>query len=223
MLLSTANIMGNPLMRQQKVVADVKTVKSRSSIVGWQEIKTDRYKRAVREVYSDHWDQCELQLPIPISVRTSQFRILKSGHKLTHYGKAGASPNRYVSWAYVKSTDLPFKFLVMNTHYVSGAWNNKLKYAKAWRQRVWEVHWKVQRELVLDAHRAGFSILGTGDFNRIAVQKFHPDQQWLTNHTIDKLWWLEGPNGPKFHEISPVIKTDLYSDHHLRTSRIRLR
>lgn len=222
MLISTANIMVNPLMRQKKVVLDVKTVKSRSTIVGWQEIKIDRYKRAVRDTYADAWETCQLGVSIPISVRAKDLKILKSGHQLTHHGKAGASPNRYISWAYVQCREAPFKFLVMNTHYVSGAWNNKLKYAKAWRRRMWEVHWKAQQQLVLDAHKAGYSILGTGDFNRVDVPKFHKDQHWITDGGIDKLWWLEGHHGPKIKEVSPMIRTELHSDHDLKTGRVRL-
>lgn len=223
MLISTANIKHgvNP-MTQWKVRLDVKTAKSRSGIVGWQEIKSDRYKRAVREVYNADWDQCEMDTPIPISVRKANYEILKSGQRLTHRGKAGASPNRYITWAFVKAKDVPFKFVVMNTHYVSGAWNDKRKYAKLWRQQVWLEHWQVQRDLVRGFHNAGYSILGTGDFNRVEVRRFHEDQCWITKGGIDKLWWLAGANGPKFTEISPVFRTELYSDHDLKTARVRL-
>ena len=222
MLISTANVRGRPLMPQRKVRLDVKTAKSRSGIVGWQEIGSDRYKRAVKGIYGDDWETCQLSVPIPISVRSSNFKILKSGYQLTHHGKALATPNRYVSWAFVQGRDNPFKFIVMNTHYVSGAWNNKPKPYKAWRKRVWEVHWKVQYDLVRGFHNAGYSILGTGDFNRVEVKRFHPDQVWLTKGGIDKLWFLEGKHGPQFKQVGDLIRTDMNSDHALKTARVRL-
>lgn len=223
MLLSTANIMGNPLMTQKRVWHDAQLAKSRSTVVGWQEIKTARYKRAINEAYLADWETCQLVTPIPISVRSSTYKILKSGHQLTHHGKPGASPNRYFSWALVSCRDHPAKFIVVNTHFVSGAWNSKLKLHKAWRKRVWEVHWRALQTSVLDMHRAGFAVLGTGDYNRVDVKKFHPDQHWLTPGGIDKLWWLQHPNGPKFIEVAKVVNTGMRSDHALRTSRIRLR
>lgn len=223
MLVSTANIMGNPLMSQKKVVLDVKTVKSRSTVVGWQEISNARYKKAVREVYGADWETCQLGVSIPISVRASAFKILKSGHQLAHHGKALASPNRYIAWAYLADrNDALCKFVLMNTHYVSGAWNNKPKPHKKWRQRMWHVHYAQQKQLVLDAHRAGFTVVGTGDFNRVDVKKFHPDQHWLENGGIDKLWYLEGAHGPKIKVVSAALSTNLCSDHHLKTSRLQL-
>lgn len=223
MLISTANIKhGTNPMVQWKVKRDVKTAKSRSGIVGWQEIKSARYKDAVRTVYRDDWETCQLASPIPISVRASNFKILKSGRQLTHHGRLLTSPDRYVSWAYVQCRDNPFKFIVMNTHYVSGAWNDKPKLHKAWRQRMWEVHWRQQQTLVLDAYKAGYSIIGTGDFNRVEVKRFHPDQVWLTKGGIDKLWYLQGAHGPRFHQLGDLMRFDLFSDHDLKVARVRL-
>ena len=223
MLISTANIMGTPLMRQKKVLLDVKTVLSRSTVVGWQEISKPRYKDAVRSTYAHDWQVCELATEVPISVRKSQLKVLKSGHKLTHHGRAGASPNRYISWAYVETVDRqPVRFVVINTHYVSGAWNNKRKLFKAWRKRMWLVHNAQLRQLVLDAHESGFSVLVVGDFNRVSVEKFHPKQHWVSNGGIDKIFWLEGKHGPQFSEVSAVLRTNLYSDHDLKTARISL-
>jgi hypothetical protein len=223
MLLSTANIMGNPLMTQKRVVHDAKVAKSRSTIIGWQEINAARYKRAINETYLSDWETTQLDTPIPISVRSSQFKILKSGYQLAHHGRALASPNRGYTWALVSGRDYPAKFIVVNSHFVSGAWNSKAKPHKAWRKRMWEVHWRVLQTAVLDMHKAGYAVLGTGDYNRVDVKKFHPDQHWLTQGGIDKLWWLQGPNEPKFLEVDKVQTTGLRSDHALRTSRIRLR
>jgi hypothetical protein len=223
MLLSTANIMGNPLMTPKRVSHDATVAKSHSTIIGWQEIGAPRYKRIINETDLVNWETCQLDTAIPISVWSAKYKILSSGHQLTHHGKALASPNRYFSWALVTPRSHNAQFMVVNSHFVSGAWNSKLKPHKAWRQRMWEVHWSALQTFVLDVHKAGIPILGTGDYNRVDVKKFHPEQHWLTHGGIDKLWWLQAPHGPKFLEVAKVQTTGMFSDHALRTARIRLR
>ena len=74
----------------------------------------------------------------------------------------------------------------VNTHYVSGAWNNKPKPHKEWRKAAWLDHWQALRDLAPKLAIRG-PVIFVGDFNRTDVTDWHPQLRWVDDRGIDKI------------------------------------
>jgi hypothetical protein len=102
---------------------------------------------------------------------------------------------------------------IINTHFVSGAWNAKDKSNKQWRQTRWSEHYLLMRAKILAFLERGISVLFGGDFNRTSVRPFIAGQQWLVQHGIDKIGFIEAPGGIRVTKVIGTGHTDTTSDH----------
>jgi hypothetical protein len=226
----TANIKNNPDMPDTAVRADMREVAPLGGIVLFQEIGEPEDHLAIDAAFAPRrWHHLHRDLAIPILIKRRHWKVLDVGFELMHHGKAGASPNRYIAWAVIRRRGLRARLrglkpiVVMNTHFVSGAWNAKDKRHKDWRKVVWNLHWSKMRDRVLEFCRQGYTVIFGGDFNRIEVQKFHASQQWLHSHGIDKIGYVEGIGGSTIEDLDSHVRTDLYSDHHAHSVTVGLR
>lgn len=222
MRLITANIKCNPVMRQSRVEHDIAAVKAAGGIILWQEIEIFRYTKALHDVGPKHWQHANTNLEIPISVDSHYWEIVKDGYRLTHKGRALTSPDRYISWAFVRNKHTGQKLVLVNTHFISGAWGSKAKTFRSWRQQMWRLHYAILKEMVTGWHQAGFTVIGGGDWNKTKVDKFHPDQVWLATSGIDKLFVLPGSKGPKVQLTGVDAIHDVFTDHTPRIALLKL-
>ena len=213
----SANIKDNPDLSPAQVEHDTKVVAKLGGLIGWQEIGEKADHAAVGKACPPKaWDQEHKTLAVPISTKKRYWTVVDRGRVKTHNGLAGVSPTRYVTWVVLQDRKKK-KFALVNTHYVSGAWNSKPKKQKKWRQDQWRKHWKKQQEVIADLLSADISVLGTGDFNRVKVAKFFPQQVWLVGGSsgIDKLYYINAEHGVRFRKTKKAGKYQgkVYTDH----------
>jgi hypothetical protein len=217
MKVVSANIKDNPDLSPAQVVHDTKVVAKMGGIIGWQEIGEREDHRAIdRACPPRSWFQEFDNLDIPISAKKRYWTVEKKGYIKTHNGKAATSPSRYVTWVVLGRKGKKSSIAIVNTHFVSGAWNNKPKTNKKWRQEMWQVHWKKEQEVIADLLSQGISVIGTGDFNRVKVEKFFPRQVWCVGGTtgIDKIFYINATNGVRLSKKGAGKYTGrVFTDH----------
>lgn len=224
MLLTTANICNRPRMRQSRVEADIARAKRYSTVIGWQEIGPRRYKRAVRTAGDGHYAHAHLELDVPISYDLDRYTLIDSGRVRAHKGRATASPARWLTWVLLADAKVPgLRFVVINTHFVSGAWNAKSKPFKSWRRRKWLVHFAALQRLVDRFVAAELPVLITGDFNRLNLPVLHANARVLSGHGIDKVILVTPQHASASVRFLDVHTYGGYSDHPQRTVRLRIR
>lgn len=179
-------------------------------VVLWQEVNDGPDKAAVRDGMPGY-EHTHLDLSVPLSLRLP---VLARDRHRTHGGMHHASPSRWVTWAVV---DAGRPIPCVDTHLVSGAWNEKDKPHKEWRQDAWLEHEDEMAGILADLYRKYGVVVFGGDFNRRHVGKLHSEAVWLDARGIDKL----GVIGP--HQVVKAaqrVKTP--SDHDARVVTVRL-
>jgi endonuclease/exonuclease/phosphatase (EEP) superfamily protein YafD len=180
--------------------------------VGWQEVNHQPDKAAVKAGMPGY-QTVQLDLSVPISIR-DDWRIIKAGRHKTHSGRERVTPARWITWVIVERDGMRLTFL--NTHLVSGAWNSKKKLAKAWRRLRWTEHETELRKILASLHRDHGPVIFGGDFNRLHVNRLHPQAVWLDNRGIDKI----GAIGTTGSTTPQRIRTP--SDHDARLVDVQL-
>lgn len=152
--------------------------------VGWQEVNTDRQRQVLRATMGPAYSHRHADLAVPISV-AQDWRVLREGRRKTHDGVRFVTPARWVVWV-VARNGAGETVAFVNTHFVSGAWNNKPKYRKALRRALWVEHWQVLRDVTARLAQQWPCVI-VGDLNRVDVRPWHPDLTWADNRGIDKV------------------------------------
>lgn len=135
-------------------------------VVGWQEVDSpaarDKLRRSL-PAYKHFFPKDGAAKSVPISWRADRFELVKSGSIRTHRGEAKVTPSRYVNWVLLKQPAKNKRFLVLNTHFISGAWTKHPN-----RQARWLRHADRLRDLVkkLGDQHPNTPIVLVGDFNR---------------------------------------------------------
>ena len=216
----TSNIRDNPDLPRPKVRAAAAATARLGGIALFQEIGEREDHIDIKKAMGPGWTWRNDHLAIPIAVKTRYWQVLEEGFQLMHMGLAGASPNRYISWVVVKRRNRLARMLkkakslaIINTHFVSGAWNAKAKSNKQWRQQRWGEHYMLMRTKILEFIERGISVLFGGDFNRDHVRPFLTDQRWVAQHGIDKIGFIEAPGGLRLTRVVGTGHTDTTSDH----------
>jgi hypothetical protein len=222
MRIVTANIRNNPDMLRQKVKADAKIVSRLGGVLLFQEIGEREDHVDVKAAIGTAFTYVHEDIAIPIAFKKSSWVLLDSDSVLMHKGKRMTSPNRYVSWVLLERRSNKQLVCIMNTHFVSGAWNGAPKLNKAWRRERWQEHWKKMSAIVGYFHSQGVTVIFGGDFNRVKVGKFHKDQRWVVNGGIDKIGILEAHGGVRVNIIDSY-RHALNSDHDAHGANLELR
>lgn len=138
-----------------------------AGVIGWQEVNdpADRDKMRARlgSGYAHYLPPDGPAKAVPISWRVPRFTLVRSGSIRTHDGEAGVTPARYVNWVILRINGTDKRFIAVNTHFISGAWNRHPE-----RQARWLRHYDILHDKVAQLRRnhPGKPIFVFGDFNR---------------------------------------------------------
>ena len=160
------------------------TFKPLADVIGWQEVDTDAGHDKLNALESyDHYrpgaGRLDARNSIAISWRRNKYEKLEGGSRLTHGGEAEVTPSRFVNWVVLKNKETGAKLAFINTHYISGAWNEHPE-----RQERWRTHNEVVHEVVADMISRGLPVVLVGDFNRALSQSI-PGMNHLKTAGVD--------------------------------------
>jgi len=136
-----------------------------AGVIGWQEVDTaaaqDKLRNRLDANYATFFPDEGPAKSVPISWRKDRFTLLGSGSVRTHDGEAEVTPARYVNWVHLQVGST--RFIVVNTHFISGAWSGHPE-----RQARWNKHLTVLQDKVADLQRnhPQEPVFVLGDFNR---------------------------------------------------------
>jgi hypothetical protein len=207
----TANIKDNPDMADRLVRADVREVRELGGWLLFQEIGEREDHLALTEVLGPDWDVHFPHLAVPIAVK-DHFRVVDEGRLKLHDGKAGVSPARYLTWLDL-NVGGALDPILMNTHWVSGAWSSPAKPHQDWRQAMWNLSWRTTKAKIEEFNQAGRTVILGGDFNRAAFTGFTDRWRWLGQHGIDKIGCSNPVARPNITVVGTPRHIDLNSDH----------
>lgn len=229
--MCTSNIMNNPDIPRWKVRRAAAGTAKLCGVAFFQEIQETEDHIDIRRAMGKKWSWIGDDIAIPIAFKHKLWKVLEFGHELVHHGKAHTSPDRYINWAVLARRNRVRRgasgrrkvICFMNTHFVSGAWNDKPKLNKEWRKLMWEVHWHRMSERIATFLMRGITVVFGGDFNRKHVQPFARGQRWLVEHGIDKLGVIEAHLGSKVRKINAGTKdVSKVRDHKATWARISI-
>ncbi|OLF13170.1 hypothetical protein BLA60_05770 [Actinophytocola xinjiangensis] len=138
-----------------------------AGVIGWQEVNDpvdrDKMRNRLGSGYAHYLPPDGPAKAVPISWRTPRFSLVGSGSVRTHGGEAGVTPARYVNWVILRITGTDTRFIVVNTHFISGAWSGHPE-----RQARWNKHYEVLRDKVAQLRRdhPAMKVFVLGDMNR---------------------------------------------------------
>lgn len=137
-----------------------------AGVIGWQELDNAKAWQRLRTSlpnYDHYFPASNAAKEDTISWRKDRFSRLHAGYVLTHKGEAGVTPNRYVTWVQLRDRADGKTFLVLNTHFISGAWSGHPE-----RQARWNTHYGVLKSEITKLATAYPSspVFVVGDFNR---------------------------------------------------------
>lgn len=218
----TANIKSNPVMPQDKVIADVKKVARQGDLIGWQEIgPPDRYFDAIKSL-GKGWDHYmpkdgKRRIPIPISWKKSEWDFKDAGYVRTHKGKEDVSPHRYISWVKLTNKKTGEEVVRMNTHLISGAWNPDKKH-QAWRKDMWHEHMDQLEKMVARFEKQGHKVVVGGDFNRnhykvLGNDVVYDNKLHIPTHRKSTLDYLMHTRDPELKHRQTKYERALNTDH----------
>ncbi|WP_424186431.1 hypothetical protein ACOBQX_01095 [Actinokineospora sp. G85] len=151
-----------------------------AGVIGWQEVESvaarDKLRARLGAEYKTYWAPDDPARSIPISYRADRFTLLSSGSVRTHPGEAGVTPARYVNWVVLQVAGSGPRLIVVNTHFISGAWSGKPE-----RQARWLRHRDVIKAEVatLRARHPDLPLFVVGDFNRAQAVSFAAPVEWV--------------------------------------------
>jgi Endonuclease/Exonuclease/phosphatase family len=138
-----------------------------AGVIGWQEVNDpvdrDKMRTGLGSGYAHYLPPDAPAKAVPISWRTPRFELVSAGSVRTHEGEAGVTPARYVNWVILQINGTTSRFIVVNTHFISGAWSDHPE-----RQARWLQHYQILQDKVaeLRANHPGKPVFVLGDFNR---------------------------------------------------------
>lgn len=181
--------------------------------VGWQEVNDAEDRRLVELGMGPDYELRHKGVRgVPISGNIRRWEVIDHGYLKAHGGKARTSPARYITWVVARNRQTGAVLVVVNTHFVSGAWNLKPKRNKAWRRRMWRDHYADLVKL-LERLRVGPIIFG-GDFNRRRVELPNPLAIWLDDRGIDKVGIVA--DAGTWQPDGAAVRIETPSDHDAR-------
>jgi hypothetical protein len=151
-----------------------------AGVIGWQEVESpaaiDKLRNRLGAEYNHYLGGGAPASAIAISWRVERFQKLGEGSVQTHGGEAGVTPARYVNWVRLQVRDTGAQLIVVNTHFISGAWSGHPE-----RQARWNTHYQVLHDKVaaLKQNHPGVPIFVIGDFNRAKAMDMPNPVQWV--------------------------------------------
>ncbi|MFC4492928.1 endonuclease/exonuclease/phosphatase family protein [Streptomyces ovatisporus] len=155
------------------------TFKPHGDVIGWQEMNTAADRKRLRTELSGYGHFLPREGAagaVPISWRKDTFKLIKADAVLTHKGEARVTPSRYVTWALLEHRAKKQRFVMMNTHFISGAWSKHPE-----RQGRWLKHADKLRSVIKNLHgkHPELPVFVVGDFNRPRSLKLPGSVQYI--------------------------------------------
>lgn len=151
-----------------------------AGVIGWQEVNDPEDRRKLDNrlggEYATFYPADGPAKAVPISWRVNRFRKLGSGSVRTHGGEAGVTPARYVNWVILRVRGTDKRLVVVNTHFISGAWSGHPE-----RQARWNRHYQVLKDRVATLRRnhPNKPVFVVGDFNRRKAMDMPNPVRWV--------------------------------------------
>ncbi|OEV05381.1 hypothetical protein AN216_03405 [Streptomyces oceani] len=148
-------------------------------VIGWQEMNDPADRKRLKNKlprYNHFIPKKKPARAVPISWRQDKFTFVRGHAVLTHKGEAKVTPNRYVTWALLEHRKTDERLIVMNTHFISGAWSKHPD-----RQGRWLKHAKKLRTVIKNQHgkHPKLPIFLVGDFNRHKALKLPANVEYI--------------------------------------------
>lgn len=187
-----------------------------AGVIGWQEVNDsaarDKLRNRLGAEYTTFWPADDPARSVPISWRGERFALVNSGSIRTHDGEAGVTPARYVNWVILQVRGTDSRFIVVNTHFISGAWSGHPE-----RQARWNQHWDVLRDKVADLRQnhPAKPVFVIGDFNRHLAMTMPTPIRFVPVQDAGGAVPLDHMYAPTTVEHSQVLRQPKWgSDHH---------
>jgi hypothetical protein len=223
----TANIRNLPNLTRAEETHDLLAVSKLGGVIGWQEIaEPNDVADLTTSLPTSKWTHLHTDTECPISLLSDRWDVVQNGQAMLHSGKLHVSPNRHATWVELhrKGTSLP-SVVVLNTHWVSGAFTHPNQEAEAWRVLAWQKAHAGMSELVRSFLSQGKTVIGGGDFNRSGSwDGFAPSHRWLVNGGYDHIFTCEALGGTRVQlDAAGVLGlSDLFTDHPARWAHLSL-
>lgn len=190
------------------------------AIIGWQEIdEADPANEhaVMREVFKGYQIiNFEYKEPITLPAK-----VKVVDHKVIHLSKgvAHTSPPRIANevWIETKYSDKPI--VIINTHLIAGAWNNKIEPNQELRRELWNQSVEKLRKRIEFHHNAGRTVFWMGDMNRMDMPKLHKDERRIVSSGIDSISVIVGSVGVRVIDTGSL---PLASDHDAKWAKVEL-
>ena len=220
MWVATSNIKGT--MRPGKVAEDMAHVAHIASVLFFQEITYGFNKRLLRRLFARVFYIAAIARECPVVLKKAHWEILDVHVSLAHKGRPLCSPNRYIVVVLARRRGSQKVVAFISTHYISGAWNRRLKSFKKWRRAMWLRHHSLHRTIVDILVSEGISVVGGADWNRglYGIKRLHKDMEWAVFGHIDGVYFVEAPGGTQIRLHDNDVVTGLNTDHPARRARL---
>lgn len=201
MRIANFNIRATPPMSSGAVRHDLRLARDLNpDVVCWQELgRWTRYRRMLGQEFTTRngWLHFHARRRNLVSVNTDVLRVLRSRSvRLTRGNAVLPQPARFTNEVVVVPRLLDrHKVAVLCSHFDNGAYNGRWRpeWNRKLRRRRWDKQFEVTREMVHRLHEEGITVLGAGDYNRRNLERFHPEQVWLSERGIMKMWMVPAP------------------------------
>lgn len=186
-----------------------------AGVIGWQEVESaaaiTKLRNRLGAEYDHYFGGGGPASAIPISWRAARFQKLGEGSVRTHEGEAGVTPARYVNWVRLEIRGTGSRLIVVNTHFISGAWSGHPE-----RQARWNRHYQVLHDKVaaLKENHPGVPIFVIGDVNRGKAMDMPNPTRWVPVAGVDGVP-IDHMYAPSNLSHSQVSRKPMWgSDHH---------
>lgn len=199
-------------------------------VVGWQEIREGAGDTGEPAMISQYFGPLyrnaflhdERSFRVPISV-PQPWKVVNSKATFVHGGIANVTPPRWINEVAVEHSAHPkLKFVLINSHYIFGAYNGP---QKPDRRDEWDLHKKTHRERVMAHHDKGHLVIWTADTNNPGYENAtgQDSERKAFHHGVDRVNWLPGDGSVKLDLVTTKVIPMSVDGHDARMAVFRIK
>ena len=225
--LANFNIRATPRMPIKFVYHDLRVAKGLdASIYNWQEIaKYWLYRRALKKMFpGPRWQHLFLNKRTPITIDTHVFGIGRTyTKKLSKADPRLPNPPRYANAVELTEIATGEEFVDIDAHFTNGGFNDEHPRTKKIRNKRWHKEFKGHCDFVNEFVEAGKTVVGSGDYNRRKMPKFHPNQINIVEDGVTLMWIVPGKGKVVgIHDVKRIATKYLKTDHAGLSARVNV-